>query len=196
MKKKSPDFKLEYTYERLGEMLKDATLKAKAGKLDTEGKLYGIAAGYAQDFVDTSRTIKMPLDLTGRTEDNIFYCLLRVCAENQAQKKTDAENRTDMAKKFGYYQLFSLANSMNCEGKKIGIAVRQNLLMAEPKLVILSLPDKDGKRYEFDVLAAAKATVDQMKILDPKESGGAVLFGQLAPFYQKLKSDLLDHLKD
>ena len=196
MKKKTPDYIPEYTYERLGEILKDATLKAKTGKLDLEGKLYGIAAGYAQDFVDTSRAIKKPLDLTGRTEDNVFYTLLRVCAENQAQGKTDDENRELMTKKFGYYQLFSLVNSMNCEKKVLEIALRQNLLLAEPKLVILSLPDKEGKRYEFDVLAAAKDTVKQLKILDPKTSGGAVLFGQLAPFYQKLQNDLLDHLAE
>ena len=46
---KAPDFTPEYTYERLGEILKDAPLKSKAGLLDLEGKLYGIAAGYAQD---------------------------------------------------------------------------------------------------------------------------------------------------
>ena len=54
MKKKAPEFILEYSYEKLGSILKDATEKAKAGKLDLEGKLFGIAAGYAQDFVDTS----------------------------------------------------------------------------------------------------------------------------------------------
>ena len=194
MKKETPDIKLEYTYERLGEMLKDATLKAKVGKLDLEGKLYGIAAGYAQDFVDTSRAIKKPLDLTGRTEDNVFYTLLRVFVENQADKRTEADNRELMTKKFGYYQLFALVNSLNCEGKTVEIALRQTILMTEPKLVILSLPDKDGKRHEFDVLAAAKDTVAGMKIMDPKESGGAVLFGQLAPFYTRLKDDLMDHI--
>ena len=194
MAKKKADFLPEYSYEKLEGILKDATLKAKTGKLDLEGKLYGIASGYAIDFVDTAGAIKKPLDLTGRTEDNVFFALLRVCAENQAQGKTEAENRADMVKKFGYYQLFALVNSLNCEGKKVEIALRRNLLMAEPKLVILSLPDKEGKRYEFDVLAAAKDTVDGMKILDPKVSGGAVLFGQLAPFYTKLKDDLMDHI--
>ena len=196
MKKKVPNFTPEYTYERIAEILKDATLKAKTGKLDLEGKLYGIAAGYAQDFVDTSRAIKKPLDLTGRTEDNVFYTLLGVCTGNQAQGIPEAENRVQMTKKFGYYQLFSIVNSLNCEKKCVEIAIRQNVLMSDPKLVILSLPDSDGKRYEFDVLAAAKATVDQLKILDPKTGGGAVLFGQLAPFYQKLKDDLLNHLSD
>ena len=193
MKKKAPEFKLEYSYEKLGSILKDATEKAKAGKLDLEGKLFGIAAGYAQDFVDTSRAIKKPLDLTGRTEENVFMCLVRVCAENHARKKSVAENRTDMSKKFGYYQLFSLVNSMNCEKKCTEIAVQQGIL-SEPKLVIKSLPDKDGKTYTFDVLEAAKKTVDQLSVLDPAENSGAVLFGQLAPFYQMFKKDLMDHL--
>ena len=57
MAAKSEDYIPEYTYEKLGEILKDATRKAKTGKLDLEEKLYGIAAGYAQDFVDTSRAI-------------------------------------------------------------------------------------------------------------------------------------------
>ncbi len=60
MAAKSKGYKPEYTYEKLGEILKDSTQKAKTGKLDLEGKLYGIAAGYAQDFVDTSRAIKHP----------------------------------------------------------------------------------------------------------------------------------------
>lgn len=116
MTKKKADFVPEYTYEKLEGILKDSTLKAKTGKLDLEGKLYGIAAGYAIDFVDSSRAIKKPLDLTGRTEDNVFYTLLRVCAENQADKRTEADNRELMTKKFGYYQLFALVNSLNCEG--------------------------------------------------------------------------------
>ena len=62
MATKSKDYKPEYTYEKLGEILKDSTQKAKTGKLDLEGKLYGIAAGYAQDFVDTSRAIKHPCE--------------------------------------------------------------------------------------------------------------------------------------
>ena len=194
MAAKGKDFKPEYTYEKLGEILKDAALKAKAGTLDLEGKLYGIAAGYAQDFVDTSRAIRHPLDLTGRTEDNVFPALMRVCAENRAEKRTEAENKEDMAKKFGYYQLFALVNSLNCEGRKVEIALRRNLLMAEPKLVILSLPGRDGKRYEFDALAAAKDTVGGLTILDPEKNGGAILSGRLAPFYTRLKNELMDHI--
>ena len=194
MGKKKADFVPEYTYEKLEGILKDASLKAKTGKLDLEGKLYGIAAGYAIDFVDSSRAIKKPLDLTGRTEDNVFYTLLRVCVENQADKRTEADNRELMTKKFGYYQLFALVNSLNCEGKKVEIAVRQNLLMAEPKLVILSLPGRDGKRYEFDALAAAKDTVGGLTILDPEKNGGAILSGRLAPFYTRLKNELMDHI--
>ena len=195
MKKKGTDFTPEYSYERLVDILKDATDKAKNGKLDLESKLYGIAAGYAQDFVDTSKAIKKPLDLTGRTEENVFMCLVRVCAENQVQEKTIIENKLDMSKKFGYYQLFSIVNSMNCEKKTTEIAVQQGALLAEPKLVIRSLPDSNGKTYTFDVLAAAKETIDKLSVLDPKERGGAVLFGQLAPFYQRFENDLMQHLK-
>ena len=196
MKKKAPDFTPEYTYERLGEILKDATLKSKTGLLDIEGKLYGIAAGYAQDFVDTSRTIKKPLDLTGRTEDNVFYTLLRVCAENQAQKKSNPDNKADMAKKLGYYQLFSLVNSMNCEKKCVEIAVQQGVMVREPKLVIRSLPDENGKTHTFDVLDAARKTIEPMTIFNPKENNGMVLFGQLAPFYQMFKEELMDYITE
>ena len=194
MKNKKTDFQPEYSYERLGEILKDATEKAKTGELDLEGKLFGIAAGYAQDFVDTSRAIQKPLDLTGQTEDNVFLCLVRVCAENQARRKTEAENKADMAKKLGYYQLFSIVNSLNCEGKTIEIVIRKGPF-ADPGLEIRSLPDEKGRTYTFDVLAAARETVDRMQILDPKQSGGAILFGQLAPFYQRLKDNLMDHLR-
>ena len=193
MKQKEPDYIPEYTYDKLVKILNDSSQKAKAGKLDLEGKLYGIAAGYAQDFVDTSRTIKKPLDLTGRTEDNVMLTLIRVCAENQAQKKTETENKADMTKKLGYYQLFSLVNSLNCEGKRIEIAIQQGVL-AEPRLVIRSLPDAQGKTWIFDVMAAAKETIDKFSIMDPKKNNGAVLLGQLAPFYQRLQNDLMNHL--
>jgi len=193
MGKLEKDIALEYSYDRLVKILKNATEKAKTGKLDLEGKLFGIAAGYAQDFVDTSRAIKQPLDLTGRTEDNVFLCLVRVCAENQAQKKSIEDNRTDMIKKFGAYQLFTLVNSMNCEEKITEIAVQGSVMTVEPKLVIRSIKSRDGKTHIFDVYAAARETIGRLVILDP-EKDGAILFGQLAPFYQKFKSDLMDYL--
>lgn len=194
MSKKRENFFPEYRYEDLEKILKESTEKAKTGKLDLEGKLYGIAAGYAMDFVDTSKAIKKPLDLTGQTEDNVFYTLMRVCAENQAQKKSMAENRTDMAKKLGAYQLFALVNSMNCEGKTVEIAVQGGIMTAEPKLVIRLIKSPDDKTHTFDVYAAARETIDGLTILDPHKNGGAILFGQLAPFYQRLTKDLLDYL--
>lgn len=194
MAAKSKAYKIEYTYEKLGEILKDSTQKAKTGKLDLEGKLYGIAAGYAQDFVDSSRAIRHPLDLTGRTEDNVFLTLMRVCAENQAENRTETENKENMAKKFGYYQLFALVNSLNCEGKVVEIALHSNALTMESKLVITSVAAQNGKQYEFDVLSAAKDTVDRLTILDPKKNSGAILFGQLFPFYTRLKDELMDHI--
>ena len=194
MAKKKTDFVPEYTYEKLEGILKDSTLKSKTGMLDLEGKLYGIASGYAQDFVDTSRAVGKPLDLTGMTEDNVFITLTRVCAENLAQKRNSADNRMNMSKKFGYYELFALVNSLNCEGETVEIAIQEGTLTREPKLVIRSLPDSEGKIYTFDVLEAAKETVDRMKILDPKKNGGAVLSGQLTPFYTRLKDDLMDHI--
>ena len=48
MATKSKDYKPEFTYEKLGEILKDSTQKAKTGKLDLEGKLYGIGAAIQQ----------------------------------------------------------------------------------------------------------------------------------------------------
>ena len=194
--KKTPEFIPEYAYEDLDRILKDSTEKAKTGKLDLEGKLYGIAAGYAMDFVDTSKAIKKPLDLTGRTEDNVFYTLMRVCAENNAQKKSTSENRTDMAKKLGSYQLFALVNSMNCEEKLIEIAVQGGIMAAEPKLVIRSVKSLDEKTHAFDVYAAARETINGLTILDPQKNGGAILFGQLVPFYQKFKKDMMDYLVD
>ena len=192
--RKAPEFTPEYAYEDLERILKESTKKAKSGKLDLEGKLYGIAAGYAMDFVDTSKAIKKPLDLTGRTEDNVFYVLMRICAENNTQKKSTVENRTDMAKKLGSYQLFALVNSMNCEEKMVEIAVQGGIMAAEPKLVICSIKSLDGKTHFFDVYAAAKETIDGLTILDPQKNGGAILFGQLAPFYQKFKEDMMDYL--
>lgn len=194
MSAKGNENMLEFSYEKLGKILKNSTQKAKEGKLDPEGKLYGIAAGYAQDFVELSRTIGHPLDLTGRTEENVFPTLIRVCAENQMKRLAEAENKDNMAKMLGYYQLFSLVNSLNCEGKVVEIALRSSVMMMESKLMIISAHMQDGKQCEFDVLAAAKDTVAGLVILDPKKNNGAILFGQLAPFYARLKNELLVHI--
>ena len=67
-------------------------------------------------------------------------------------------------------------------------------MAAEPNLVICSINSQDGKTHVFDVYVAVKKTFDKLTILDPQKSGGAVLFGQLAPFYQKFRADLMDYL--
>ncbi len=46
MAAKGKDYKPEFTYEKLGEILKDSTQKAKTRKLDLEGKLYGICISF------------------------------------------------------------------------------------------------------------------------------------------------------
>ena len=108
---------------------------------------------------------------------------------------TEEENKANLAKKFGYYQLYSIVNSMNCERKTTEIIIEGNVMTREIKPVISTLPDKDGKTHSFDVMAAAKETINQMQILDPKQSGGAILFGQMAPFYQRLEKELIAYLK-
>jgi hypothetical protein len=37
-------------------------------------------------------------------------------------------------------------------------------------------------------------TVDGLTILDPKKNSGAILFGQLATFYTRLKNELMYHI--
>jgi len=71
--------------------------------------------------------------------------------------------------------------------------VQGSVMTVEPKLVIRSIKSRDGKTHIFDVYAAARETIGRLVILDP-EKDGAILFGQLAPFYQKFKSDLMDYL--
>lgn len=194
MKKKNKDFTPEYTYEKLEKLAEDATEKIRAGNRDAEVVIAGLAASHAGDLIRISRDIKKPLDLTGRTDDNIFPCLVFACASNSAQGMPEAENRANLAKKLGYYQLFAIINSMNCERKTTEIMIEGNVMTREVKPVIQTLPDSDGKTHTFDVMAAARETIDRMQIVDPKESGGAVLFGQMAPFYERLKKELLNYL--
>ncbi len=195
MKKNKNNFTQEYTYEKLEKIRQDSTEKINAGNRDAEVVISGLATSHAIDLIDISREIKKPLDLTGRTENNIFPCLVATCAMNQQQGKSEAEIRTSLTKKFGYYQLFSIVNSMNCEEKTTEIRIEGNVMTREVKPVIQTLPDRDGKTHSFDVMAAAKETIDQLQILDPEQSGGGILFGQLSPFYLKLKKELLEYLK-
>ena len=192
---KTDNYVPEYTYEKLQKILKEAKEKIESGNKDAKTVIEGMSAGYAIYMVDISRDIKKPLDLTGRTEDNLFMCLVATCAENQKRGMSDEENKANLAKKLGYYQLYSIVNSMNCEKKTTEIVIKANVMNPEVKPVISTLPDKDGKTHSFDVMAAAKETINQMQILDPKQSGGAILFGQLAPFYQRLEKELIDYLK-
>ena len=50
--------------------------------------------------------------------------------------------------------------------------------------------------YTFDPLATAKETIDQMTILDPEQNNSVALFGQLALFYQKLRTNLMDYISE
>ena len=193
--KKTDNYIPKYSYESLKRILKNATEKIEAGNKDAEVVIAGMSAGYAIDMVDISRDIKKPLDLTARTDDNLFPCLVAACAENQRRGMSEEENRANLTKKLGYYQLYSIVNSMNCERKTTEIIIEGNVMTREIKPVISTLPDKDGKTHSFDVMAAAKETINQMQILDPKQSGGAILFGELAPFYQRLEKELIDYLK-
>ncbi len=190
-KKKEPE--LEYTYEKLQKAYKTLLPLARAGKAGPAESFYGMAAGYATDLADVSREIFKPLDFTGRTEANVFPCLVRACASNYAQKKSTEDNKEDLIKKLGYYQLFSIYNSLNCEKKTIEIVLTKGVVVM-PKLVLRTLPDSNGKTYDFDPLDAARETISKMIMSDPEKNGGAVLFGEMTPFYKRMETDLLCHL--
>ena len=194
MANKSTGTQLEYTYEKLTRILQEATAKVKAGSANPKTRLYGAAAAHALDLIDASRDAKKPLDLTGRTEDNVFTALLQICHDMQQKGKSAGEIRTSLTKKLGFYELFAITNSMNCEGKTVEI-VQQSGILAEPRLIIRTLPDASGAVHSFDVLAAAKAAVDKFVILDPKEDG-AIMIGRLLPFYQRLEGELLKYLSE
>ena len=102
--------------------------------------MYAVAAGHTLDLIDASRGAKNPLDLTARTEENVFAALLQVCHAMRHGGKTTEEIRTSLTKKLGFYELFAITNSINCEEKMVEI-VPQPGILAEPGLIMRTLPD-------------------------------------------------------
>ena len=195
MQKQEPEnTRLDYTYEGLEKTLKDATIQVQIGRAALKDRLYGVAAGHALDLIDASRSAMKPLDLTVRTDDNLFSALLLVCVSAQKQKKPVSEIKASLSKKLGYYELFCIVNTLNCEGKIAEITVQANPLMAEPKLVVTLLRGTDGKPHTFDPLAAARETVDGFDVFDPHGSDGPILGGTMNPFFHRFKEEILDYI--
>lgn len=188
-------FTLEYTPAKLEKLLKQKTQKVESGQADTTDFLLGSAAAYALDFYHISKRTRAKLDLTGRTEKNVVGTLITACALNQSNKMNAEENRADLVKKFASYQLFAIANSLNCEKKEVEIVALSGFV-SRPRLIIRSLPDKDGKTYSFDVFAAAEKMMAQIRIFEPADGDHDILYGSLAPFYEELNKNLLSHLSD
>ena len=195
LKRKPKGIHLDYTYEDLEKILKDATVKAQTGRLSSEDKLYGAAAGHALDLIDASRAAMKPLDLTFQTENNLFMALLQVCFSAQKQKKAVEEIKIGLSKKLGSYELFCIVNSLNVEGKIAEITVQANPLMAEPRLVVTLLRGTDGKPHTFDPLTAARETVDGFDVFDSDGGDGPVLGGTMNPFFRRVEEDLLKYVR-
>lgn len=193
--KKKDTRTLEYTPEKLESLLKQATKNVESGPADTTDFLLGSAAAYALDFYHISKHIRAKLDLTGRTEKNVVGTLITACALNQSCKLSVEENRADLVKKFASYQLFAVANSFNYDKKELEIVALSGFV-SRPRLIIRSLPDKDGKTYSFDVFAAAEKMMAQIRIFEPVDGDHDILYGSLAPFYEELNKNLLSHLSD
>ena len=82
---------------------------------------------------------------------------------------------------------------MNVEEKTVEIDLNSSVLFSIPMPKISTLPDENGKRYTFDVYDAAEKTLEKFQFNKP-DGDGALLFGDLSPFYQALERDLTSHL--
>ena len=186
---------LDFKYESLKRIHEQAWEKTKNQTPDIETGLWGIATGYAIDFIDVSRDAGKALDITAQTEDHVWPALLHICYANLKAKKTTIENRQDMTKKFGYYQLFCLTNTLNSDNQKlVEIAVQDGARFKDCRLVIQTLPGILHKTLTFDPLMAAKKMIDGLMIGNPDKENGYILMGTMVPFYQSVNKGLLDPL--
>ena len=184
-----PDFTPEYTYEKLNKIYKDALGRTKDKTFTRQEAALGMAAAYAIDFIDTAKAVKADLDITAQTEDQVAKVMTAVYYSDSRSGMNHHDCKAVLIKKFAYYQLFSIVNSMNAEGKTVEIVCDESAGGAVPRPVIRTVSGD----YSFDVLDAAERTIDKFKFNKPN-GDGPLFAGTLAPFYQRVKEDLMDHL--
>ena len=180
-----------YSYEALRRIVKDAERKGKAGQLRPEEAALGTAAAYAADLMDYGKASGNLLDLTIMQEDVIVKCLSLAHMANVKAGKTVEQSREHLVKLLGGYELFAIANSMNCEGQCVEIAVVRSVMSPEIKLAIDSLPDKNGKTHRFDVYDAARQTVSEFQLGDLKRGDDVFFAGRMLTFHNRLLDELL-----
>ena len=175
-------------------MINNDALKRKAEETFTrEEAAKGMAAAYAIDFIDTAKAVKADLDITAQTEEQVTKAMTAVYYSDRQSGRNHHDSKALLIKKFAYYQLFSIVNSLNVEGKTVEIVCDKAAGGAVPRPVIRTLSGEGENEYSFDVLDAAERTIDKFKFGKASDDG-PLFTGTLAPFYQRVKDDLMDHL--
>lgn len=181
---------MDYTYEKLRRMMNSVERKGKAGLLKPEEAALGTAAAYATDLMDYARDSGNPLNLTIMQEDVIAKCLSLAHMANIGQGKTIAESRENLVKLLGGYELFAICNSFNVEGRVVEITVLLSVMTPQPRLVIDTLPDEQGKTVRFDVYDAARETVASFQLENPGRNDGMFFAGRMQIFHERLVNEL------
>ena len=188
-----PDFKPEYTYEKLNEMYNDTLKRSRNGTATRQESALGMAAAYAIDFIDTAKAVKAELDITAQSEEHVTKVMTAVYFSDRQAGKNHHDSKMLLTKKFAYYQLFSIVNSLNAEGKVVEIVCDDSTGSPVPRPIIRTVSDIDGENRSFDVLDAAERTIDKFRFNKPI-GDGPLFVGSLTPFYQKVKEKLMDYL--
>ena len=193
MEKIMSNFTPEYTYEKLNEIYKETLRRTKDEAFTRQEAALGMAAAYAIDFIDTAKAVKVDLDITAQTEGQIAKVMTAVYFSDRQSGRNHHDSKALLEKKFAYYQLFSIVNSLNVDGITAEIAFDGSTGNAVPRPVIRTVASKDGKVCSFDVLDAAERTIDKFKFNKPN-GDGPLFVGTLSPFYQRVKEELIDHI--
>ena len=190
---------MNYTYQRLNEMLQAAEQKNTEGKLNVEEALYASAAAYAIDLIDISRDAGKPLDLSFRTATNVDECIMQAHLHNMKTNHSIEESREILSKMLASYEMFKTVNDFNSleDTKALGDLLRITVLNdspeSKPKLIIETISHDGGATVRFDPFDAAKKTMKSIRLNIPTEKR-AFFAGTIQPFYQRINTELIQPL--
>ena len=190
---------MNYTYQRLNEILQAAEQKCKDGKLKAEEALLAGAAAYAIDLIDISRDAGKPLDLSFRTATNVDECIMQAHLHNMKTNHSIEESREILSKMLASYEMFKTVNDFNSleDTKDLGELLRITVLNdspgSKPKLIIETIPHGVEAPIRFDAFDAAKKTMKSIHLGIPAEKR-AFFAGTIQPFYQRINTELIHPL--
>lgn len=173
---------MKYDYTALQKLYQESEKQVKAKTADDCTIHLGMAAGHALDLIDTARSAKLILNLTQETEKNVDMAIIPLHTRNVRKKLTPEESRTDIAKKIGAYELFTIYNGIAAANADVQIVFEADGLR-------LRLQKEDGAVLKFDPQGEIVKALRGFVLSAPDEEFRVL--GTLRPFYQALTEQFL-----